>query len=122
MKPLRLITGFILAGLMATLLGCASSSSSSDGLGGYWDDSITTSKVKSAIYDDEKLKVSEINVETVRGVVTLSGEVDSVVNKKRVELTARKVEGVKKVKNRIKVVKKKKVKPKPAAEAEQAQP
>ncbi len=123
MKQLRFITGWILAILMATLLGCASSSStpSSDGVGGYWDDSVITTKVKSAIYDEPNLKVNDVSIETVRGVVTLMGEVETGTAKRKAERVARQVEGVKSIKNKIKVVKKKKVKKKPVEPEEQPQ-
>ena len=113
MKLWEGIIGFATAVLMASLLGCASSSPSSDGVGGYWDDSVITTKVKSAIYDEPNLKVVDVNVETIRGVVTLRGEVETLTGRRKAEAAARKVEGVKSVKNKIKVVKKKKIKPKP---------
>ena len=43
------------------------------GTGEYVDDSVITAKVKAAIYNDATLKVNEINVETFKGVVQLSG-------------------------------------------------
>ena len=121
MKLWRGIIGFVMAVLVASLVGCASSSPSSDGVGGYWDDSVITTKVKSAIYDEPNLKVVDVNVETIRGVVTLRGEVETLTGRRKAEAAARKVEGVKSVKNKIKVVKKKKIKPKPVEPEEQPQ-
>jgi osmotically-inducible protein OsmY len=123
MKLMRTIAAWILVVLTASLLGCASSSSSpsSDGVGGYWDDSVITTKVKSAIYDEPNLKVVDVGVETIRGVVTLKGEVESVTAKRKAEQAARKVEGVKTIKNRIKVVKKPKTKKKPVEQEAQPQ-
>ena len=121
MKLWRGIIGFVMAVLTASLVGCASSSPSSDGVGGYWDDSVITTKVKSAIYDEPNLKVVDVNVETIRGVVTLRGEVETLTGRRKAEAAARKVEGVKSVKNKIKVVKKKKIKPKPVEPEEQPQ-
>ena len=121
MKLWKDIIGFATAVLMASLLGCASSSPSSDGVGGYWDDSVITTKVKSAIYDEPNLKVVDVNVETIRGVVTLRGEAETLTSRRKAEAAARKVAGVKSVKNKIKVVKKKKIKPKPVEPEEQPQ-
>jgi hyperosmotically inducible protein len=70
-------------------------------------DSTITGKVKSALAADVGLKtVTGINVETDNsGVVTLTGKVDSADVKKRAEQVAKKVGGVKSVKNNITVTK-----------------
>lgn len=89
---------FVFAMLMATLVGCASTSQQ-EGTGEYFDDSVITTKVKAAIFDEPSLKSAEINVETFKGVVQLGGFVSSQTNiNKAVEL-ARGVKGVKSVKN-----------------------
>ena len=62
--------------LMATALGCASTSKS-EGTGEYVDDAVITTKVKTAIFNEPTLKSAEINVETFKGVVQLSGFVSS---------------------------------------------
>jgi len=71
--------------------------------GEYIDDSVITSKVKSAIFNEPTLKSLEINVETFKGVVQLSGFVtsDAAINK-AIELT-RNVKGVKAVKNDMRI-------------------
>ncbi|MGZ5096287.1 MAG: BON domain-containing protein, partial [Burkholderiales bacterium] len=71
----RLIT-FFLALLLASLLGC-SSSPQHEGTGEYIDDSVITTKVKAAVLNEPSLKSAEINVETFKGVVQLSGFVSS---------------------------------------------
>ena len=58
--------------LMATALGCASTAKH-EGTGEYVDDTVITSKVKAAIFNEPTLKSAEINVETFKGVVQLSG-------------------------------------------------
>ena len=62
--------------LMATTLGCASTRTQ-EGTGEYVDDTVITSKVKAAILNEPTLKSAEINVETFKGVVQLSGFVSS---------------------------------------------
>ena len=98
MYPIKsLVTLFATVVLMATL-GCASTRTH-EGTGQYIDDSAITTKVKAAILNEPGLKVSEINVETFKGVVQLSGFVslhDDVNSAIRV---ARAVNGVKSVKN-----------------------
>ena len=65
----------------------------------YVDDSVITTKVKSAILNDSSLKVNEINVETFKGVVQLSGFVSSQAAENKAVEVARTVPGVKSVKN-----------------------
>jgi len=69
------------------------------GTGEYVDDSVITAKVKAAIYNDATLKVNEINVETFKGVVQLSGFVRSQEDIDKAVKVAREVAGVKPVKN-----------------------
>jgi hyperosmotically inducible periplasmic protein len=70
-------------------------------------DTTLTGKVKSALAADVGLKtVTSINVDTDNGgVVTLKGTVADADMKKRAEAVAKKVEGVKSVKNQIQVTK-----------------
>jgi len=89
---------FFFAMALTSVLGCASSSTS-EGTGEYVDDSIITTKVKSAIFGESTLKSTEIKVETFKGVVQLSGFVSSAeAEAKAIEL-ARSVKGVKSVKD-----------------------
>ena len=63
-----------------------------------------TTKVKSALAADVGLKtVTSINVDSADGVVTLKGKVSSADHKKRAEEVAKKVDGVKSVKNQLRV-------------------
>jgi osmotically-inducible protein OsmY len=66
----------VLAVMVASTWGCASTATK-EGTGEYVDDSVITAKVKTVIYNDATLKVNEINVETFKGVVQLSGFVRS---------------------------------------------
>jgi osmotically-inducible protein OsmY len=63
------------------------------------DDTVITGKVKAAIFNEPTLKSAEINVETFKGVVQLSGFVSSAANETRAVQVARNVGGVKSVKN-----------------------
>jgi len=93
---------FFLSILMLVVAGCASTSTQ-EGTGEYIDDTVITTKVKAAIFDEPSLKSAEINVETFKGVVQLGGFVSSSANiSKAVEL-ARGVKGVKSVKNDMRV-------------------
>ncbi len=93
---------FFFSILMLVVAGCASTSTQ-EGTGEYIDDTVITTKVKAAIFDEPSLKSTEINVETFKGVVQLGGFVSSSANiSKAVEL-ARGVKGVKSVKNDMRV-------------------
>ncbi|HXV39715.1 MAG TPA: BON domain-containing protein [Steroidobacteraceae bacterium] len=89
---------FILPLVMVSLIGCASTRSH-ESPAEYVDDSVITLKVKTAIFADETLKSSEVNVETFKGVVQLSGFVNSQADIQRAVAVAGEVGGVKSVKN-----------------------
>jgi len=83
-----------------SLVGCASTSKH-EGTGEYVDDTVITSKVKYAVMSEDTLKSAEINVETYKGVVQLSGFVSTDKEiAKAVEVT-KAVKGVKSVRNDI---------------------
>ena len=84
--------------LMATALGCASTAKQ-EGTGEYVDDTVITGKVKTAIFNEPTLKSAEINVETFKGVVQLSGFVSSRDAENTAVAVARKVPGVTSVKD-----------------------
>ncbi|HEX6958551.1 MAG TPA: BON domain-containing protein [Ferrovibrio sp.] len=86
-----LILGSAVAGCTAT--------STRESAGEYLDSAAITAKVKAAILEDKQLKVMQISVETFRGVVQLSGFVDSAADKARAEQVVRGVEGVRGVRN-----------------------
>ena len=81
-----------------TAAGCASTQKH-EGTGEYVDDSVITIKVKGAILEDPALSSAEINVETFKGVVQLSGFVNSSARFTKAIEVARSVKGVKSVKN-----------------------
>ena len=89
-----------LAGVVfvALALGCASTAKQ-EGTGEYVDDTVITTKVKTAIFNEPTLKSAEINVETFKGIVQLSGFVSSASNETLAVQVARNVGGVKSVKN-----------------------
>lgn len=62
--------------LLTAFVGC-SSTPKRESTGQYVDDSVITTKVKTAIFNESTLKTLQINVKTFKGVVQLSGFVDS---------------------------------------------
>ena len=65
----------------------------------YVDDSVITAKVKAAVFEEASLKSAEINVETHKGIVQLSGFVRSRTDINKAVAVARRIGGVKSVKN-----------------------
>jgi len=102
MKTIKTLSTFLAALVAVTALGCASTSKS-EGTGEYVDDSVVTAKVKTAIFEQPNLKSAEINVETFKGVVQLSGFVASQANADSAVMVAKNVAGVKSVKNDMRV-------------------
>ena len=84
--------------LVASFMGCAATSTN-ESTGQYIDNSVITSKVKAAIFEEPTLKTLQINVESFKGEVQLSGFVDSAASVKKAGDVARGVEGVVGVKN-----------------------
>ena len=72
---------------LAMIAGCASTRTQ-ESAGQYTDSSVITAKVKAAIFDDKTLKVYDINVETFKDVVQLSGFVNSAEIKNRAGVVA----------------------------------
>ena len=98
MKTSNKFVTSILAVAVASLVGCAGTSTR-EGTGEYVDDTVITTKVKTAIFNEPTLKSTEINVETFKGTVQLSGFVNSRADiNKAVEVT-RGVAGVTSVRN-----------------------
>ncbi|HEY8856240.1 MAG TPA: BON domain-containing protein [Rugosibacter sp.] len=98
----KYFSAFFLALALLTVVGCASTSKH-EGTGEYVDDSVITTKVKAAILNEPTLKVAEINVETFKGVVQLSGFVNSQADINKAVEVARGVRGVSSVKNDMRV-------------------
>jgi osmotically-inducible protein OsmY len=102
MTHLKRFSAFFLMLLLASFVGCASTPKS-EGTGEYLDDTVITAKVKAAVFQEPSLKSAEINVETFKGVVQLSGFVNSQADINKAVEVARGVTGVKSVKNDMKL-------------------
>jgi osmotically-inducible protein OsmY len=101
----HILTAIAAAGILcvgAPFLGC-SSTRTHESTGEYVDDSAITAKVKAAILKDPALKTLQISVKTYKGVVQLSGFVDSKDMVDRAGKVAGQVSGVREVKNDLNV-------------------
>jgi osmotically-inducible protein OsmY len=86
--------------LVVVIAGCAGSRHQ-ESTGDYIDDSAITAKVKAEIFNDPMLKVFQISVESFKGIVQLSGFVDSAGASTRATEVAKSVGGVHAVKNNL---------------------
>jgi osmotically-inducible protein OsmY len=68
MKPISRISAILAAAAMTLAMGCASTPESSS-TGQLFDDTLITTKVKSAIFNDASINTNDISVETVKGRV-----------------------------------------------------
>ena len=100
MKSIRNLAAIFAAFTLLGSIGCASTKSH-EGTGEYIDDSAITTKVKAAILGEPGLKSAEINVETFKGVVQLSGFVGTRADIDTAVKVARNVKGVKSVSNQM---------------------
>ena len=89
----------ILLGLLLAILSACAPSGTHRGTGEYIDDAAITTRVKTALATDPQVKATEVQVETYKGTVQLSGFVDSSESVARAAPLAREVPGVKEVRN-----------------------
>lgn len=98
----RRVTAFLSALMIFALLGCAQGGKR-ETAGQYIDDTVITAKVKSALVADPELKATEIQVDTYKGTVQLSGFVAAPEHVQKAEQLVRDMPGVKSVKNVISI-------------------
>jgi osmotically-inducible protein OsmY len=101
MKKRNIVIPFlVLLMLVATFAACAATRTH-ESTGGYVDDSVITTKVKSLLAEDDFLKSFQISVETFKGTVQLSGFVNSQKAVDRADEITRSVKGVQSIKNNL---------------------
>lgn len=99
-KP-KLMAKFLLALIMTMLIVSCSGGKKYESTGEYFDDMVLSTKVRASILGDSRLKILQINIETYKGVVQLSGFVDTADAANRAVDLARRVRGVKMVNNSL---------------------
>jgi len=100
MKSRYLIASIFTAVTLATATGCAVTRHQ-ETTGAYVDDSVVTTRVKAKFAEDKTVSAMAIQVETMKGVVQLSGFAKSEQEKDKAEQLARSVNGVVDVHNDI---------------------
>ncbi|KAB8313601.1 BON domain-containing protein [Erwinia endophytica] len=103
MKLMRILTGMVIAAVVALSVSACAPGPTKEGTGGYIDDTVITTKVKAELLKDATLKSTEINVETFKGRVQLSGFVSSSQMASRAVSITRNVKGVTSVINNMQI-------------------
>ena len=102
MKLAKFFSAFFLSIVLVSFMGCASTTHETTGA--YIDDSVVTTKVKAAILKDAgPADAAAIDVETFKGVVQLSGFVNSHADINKSVEAARGVKGVRSIKNNLRI-------------------
>jgi len=102
MNNFKRLSAFILAAVFVSALGCAGSAKQ-ESTGEYFSDSWITTKVKAALVDDPSVKATEVNVETFKGAVQLSGFVNNAGAMRQAVVVASGIKGVTSVKNDMRI-------------------
>ena len=102
MSRFKRFSALFLAIVFVSVLGCAGSATQ-ESTGEYITDSWITTKVKAALVEDPQVKASEVNVETFKGVVQLSGFVSSTAAMNQAVRVARGIRGVTSVRNDMRI-------------------
>ncbi len=103
MKFAKIVTSGLLAAMLGlSLAGCAPTPTH-EGTGGYIDDTVVTTKVKAKLLNEKNLRSTEINVETFKGRVQLSGFVSSPQAAQTAVNVTRTVPGVRSVVNAMQI-------------------
>lgn len=103
MKLFKVLTGMVVAAVVAITVSACAPTPTKEGTGGYIDDTVVTTKVKTELLKDDSLKSTEINVETFKGRVQLSGFVSSPQSANRAVQITRGVKGVTSVTNNMQI-------------------
>ena len=96
------LVSIVTAVALLTVTGCAVTRGQ-ETVGAYVDDAAITTSVKARFIDNKDVDASSIKVETLNGTVMLSGFAKNMTEKSTAESIARRVNGVKAVKNEIAV-------------------
>jgi len=102
MSQWKRLSAFLLALALASVLGCAATETKQS-TGAYIDDSWITTKVKAALIEDPLVKATEVNVETYKGAVQLSGFVSSNAAMQQAVKVTKGIKGVTSVKNDMRI-------------------
>ncbi len=101
MKKTNVLSRFSVLILLIAIFAACASTPTRESTGQYVDDSVITTRIKAQLAEDNFLKSFQISVETYKGVVQLSGFVNSQEAVDKAGQIARSVKGVQSVKNNL---------------------
>jgi len=103
MKKRNILISYLVVLMLVASFAVCASASEKESAGDFVDDSVITTKVKALLAEDDFLKSFKISVETRKGIVQLSGFVDSQDAVNKAGQIAMSVKGVKSVTNSLTV-------------------
>ena len=103
MRICKILSALALSALLATAISGCAPTPKSESTGGYIDDTVITTKVKSELLRDEDVHSRDIHVDTYKGRVQLSGFAGSWEAAHRAVEIARRVPGVRSVEDHISI-------------------
>ena len=101
MKKSHIVIRFLVVLMMIAAFAACASTPKQESTGEYIDDSVITTKIKTLLANDDFLKSFQISVESRKGIVLLSGFVDSQKAVDKAGQIARDVKGVVSVNNNL---------------------
>ena len=101
MNTHKIFKSLFLSLLLLTALPACTENTKRESTGESFDSAVLTTKIKSTFVGDSRLKALDINVKTYKGIVQLSGFVDTQAEADRAVQLARTVKGVKAVNNSL---------------------
>jgi len=104
MNSFKRVSAICLAALLVSVSGCMTTpAANQESAGEYMSDSWITTKVKAALIEDSQVRATEVNVETFKGIVQLSGFVSSGSAMAQAVRVAGGIKGVTSVKNDMRI-------------------
>jgi len=91
----------VVLAVLATLAAACAATPTQESTGGYVDDATITTKIKTNLVQDAKVSSTDVHVKTYKGVVDLSGFVDTQAQIAQAGVVAGQVSGVKAVHNNL---------------------
>ena len=101
MKRKTIFISCLFALMLIATFGTCVSALAQESAGQYVDDSVITTKIKALLAEDDFLKSFKISVETYKGIVQLSGFVNSQNAVDKAGEITRSVKGIKSIKNNL---------------------
>ena len=101
MKKRNMFIRCVVLVMFVTIVAACAATPVRESTGEFIDDALITTKIKSQLAGDDIMRAFQISVETFRGIVQLSGFVNSQMDVERADEIATNVNGVRSIKNNL---------------------